>query len=319
MGMPGRTYTSGNQYRYGFNGQEKSTEIDGSENLYTAQFWEYDSRIGRRWNLDPRLVIGISPYSTFLNNPIIFSDLLGDTTINGQKMEGVNAASATYLSEVVVKAKKKYVPEQDFAHNPLTGYNSKTGSAYALSNTATVKSLAKDFLLNWQGSNGRSRNTIIVGGPLLDEVKSLESVKRLFIQGLKDLNNKKFKPGSYFKGFYQMSDLNGKDGDLMKTEVLEDLLNGKSFTDSRFFSAQFFLGSFDFSMRVTNDGKYIALTVYDSKTVQSLTDGGKKALKNLFPLESTLPTYQRYLWPIPIEKVKQKYAEAAESIYKSIK
>jgi len=35
-------------YRYGFNGQEKSDEIKGEGNSYTALFWEYDPRIGRR-------------------------------------------------------------------------------------------------------------------------------------------------------------------------------------------------------------------------------------------------------------------------------
>ena len=71
MEMPGRKFTS-TSYRYGFNGQEKSTEINGSENLYTAEFWEYDSRIGRRWNLDTKPSIGISEYSTFSNDPIKF-------------------------------------------------------------------------------------------------------------------------------------------------------------------------------------------------------------------------------------------------------
>jgi len=40
-------------YRYGFNGQEKTDELKGSGNHYTAEFWEYDSRLGRRWNVDP--------------------------------------------------------------------------------------------------------------------------------------------------------------------------------------------------------------------------------------------------------------------------
>ena len=68
------------RYRYGFNGQEKDDEIKGAGNSYTAEFWEYDPRIGRRWNLDPKPTIGVSQYSTFSNNPIWFSDPLGDST-----------------------------------------------------------------------------------------------------------------------------------------------------------------------------------------------------------------------------------------------
>ena len=79
MMMPGRKYSVANtNYRYGFNGQEKSTEINGSGNLYTAKFWEYDSRIGRRWNVDPKPAIGLSVYSCFENNPLLLADINGD-------------------------------------------------------------------------------------------------------------------------------------------------------------------------------------------------------------------------------------------------
>ncbi len=73
---PGRQYSTGTQYRYGFNGQEKSDEIGGG--LSTAEYWEYDSRIGRRWNLDPKPRVGVSDYSTFDDNPISYDDPNGD-------------------------------------------------------------------------------------------------------------------------------------------------------------------------------------------------------------------------------------------------
>lgn len=64
-------------YRFAFNGQEKSTELD--PNHYTAKYWEYDSRAARRWNKDPKPTTGIGVYATFSNNPISFSDVNGDT------------------------------------------------------------------------------------------------------------------------------------------------------------------------------------------------------------------------------------------------
>ena len=76
--MPGRKFSASNGYRYGFNGQDKSDDV--TQGNYTAMFWEYDTRIGRRWNLDPKPTFGLSQYSTFSNNPIWFSDPLGDTT-----------------------------------------------------------------------------------------------------------------------------------------------------------------------------------------------------------------------------------------------
>jgi hypothetical protein len=75
--MPGRKYQAGNgSYRYGFNGQEKSTEINDA--LTTAEFWEYDSRIGRRWNVDPVTKEYESPYLCLSGNPILFNDPNGD-------------------------------------------------------------------------------------------------------------------------------------------------------------------------------------------------------------------------------------------------
>lgn len=72
MAMPGRSFSAGSQYRYGFNGQENSDEI--AAGLTTAMYWEYDSRIGRRWNVDPDLDYDLSSYHAFGNNPILYID-----------------------------------------------------------------------------------------------------------------------------------------------------------------------------------------------------------------------------------------------------
>ena len=63
-------------YRFGYGTQEKDTDI--GEGIYTAEFWEYDSRLGRRWNIDPKPINGISPYSCFLNIPTLLNDPDGD-------------------------------------------------------------------------------------------------------------------------------------------------------------------------------------------------------------------------------------------------
>ena len=78
MLMPGRKYkaTSSSNYRYGFNTQERDEEL--SENIYTAEYWEYDSRIVRRWNTDPDVTADESPYAVNHNNPIVFNDPDGD-------------------------------------------------------------------------------------------------------------------------------------------------------------------------------------------------------------------------------------------------
>lgn len=65
-------------YRFAFNGQEKVDEISGAGNHNTALFWEYDTRLGRRWNIDPVVKPFESSYATFSDNPIYFIDPNGD-------------------------------------------------------------------------------------------------------------------------------------------------------------------------------------------------------------------------------------------------
>ena len=81
--MPRRNYqfSSTSKYRYSINGQEKESDLN--ENITAAEFWEYDARIIRRWNIDPKPIMGVSPYSAFSNNPIFYCDPLGDTTVTG--------------------------------------------------------------------------------------------------------------------------------------------------------------------------------------------------------------------------------------------
>jgi RHS repeat-associated protein len=62
------------KYRFGFNGQEKDDEVAGSGNSYTAEYWQYDPRLGRRWNIDPIMKGDESPYATFANSPIYYAD-----------------------------------------------------------------------------------------------------------------------------------------------------------------------------------------------------------------------------------------------------
>jgi hypothetical protein len=56
----------------------KEDEISGEGNHNTALFWEYDTRLGRRWNLDPVPQIAISDYAVNRNNPIYYNDPNGD-------------------------------------------------------------------------------------------------------------------------------------------------------------------------------------------------------------------------------------------------
>ncbi|MBP6334217.1 MAG: hypothetical protein KA444_02005 [Bacteroidia bacterium] len=118
--MPGRTFT-GNEYRFGFNGQEQMDEITGEGNHNTALFWEYDTRIARRWNMDPKPNPSLSNYSAFAGNPILNVDVLGDTTY-------LYNLKGTYLG---------FVPDQ-LSSNEII-FTSETVASYALSFTGNGK------------------------------------------------------------------------------------------------------------------------------------------------------------------------------------
>ncbi len=80
FGMLSRTVGSSAKYKFGFNGQEMSNEVKGLGNSYTAEFWEYDPRIGRRWNIDP--VYKHSPYEAYGGNQFSFQTPMGQIQLN---------------------------------------------------------------------------------------------------------------------------------------------------------------------------------------------------------------------------------------------
>src|SRR5690554_5275991 len=83
-----RGYEVDRAYRYGFNTQERVDEIAGKGNHYTAEFWEYSPRLGRRWEIDPIVKPHLSGYSVLSNNPILMIDPNGDDDYEFNKSTG---------------------------------------------------------------------------------------------------------------------------------------------------------------------------------------------------------------------------------------
>jgi RHS repeat-associated protein len=80
MMMPGRSYTAGNSYRYGFNGKENDNEVkgvEGSQQDYGMRI--YDPRLGRFLSVDPltKKYPELTPYQFASNTPIQGIDLDG--------------------------------------------------------------------------------------------------------------------------------------------------------------------------------------------------------------------------------------------------
>jgi RHS repeat-associated protein len=102
---PGRVYQA-EQYRYSFNGQEREHEITGSPSHSSAEYWMYDSRIARRWEIDPVFISELSPYSTYNLNPIRFNDPKG---LSGEDAVRKASRSARRASRKEKKELKKEI------------------------------------------------------------------------------------------------------------------------------------------------------------------------------------------------------------------
>ena len=100
-------------YRYFFNGQEGDNEVFGDGVSLTAEFWQYDSRLGRRWNLDWIYKPFASNYAAFANNPVWYTDPSGLDTISMNKHGDIIDRVKTSNKEHVV-----ILPEIDVKSTP---------------------------------------------------------------------------------------------------------------------------------------------------------------------------------------------------------
>jgi len=82
MMMAGKDYTTGSEYRYGFNGYEKDNEIKGEGNSLNFGNRVYDSRLGRFLSIDKfaKKFPNESNYAFASNSPISAKDINGDST-----------------------------------------------------------------------------------------------------------------------------------------------------------------------------------------------------------------------------------------------
>lgn len=150
--------------RFGFNGQERDNSVYGEGNAYTAAFWEYDPRLGRRWNMDPKANFYQSPYTCLRNNPIKLVDPYGDE-IQGDKAAFEKAK--TSANEKLTKVK-----------NEITDINKKIEEAKAKNENTGVLEKKKLKLeqkqKEWEG--------------VLQEYSALENSKQVYniITGVKN-------------------------------------------------------------------------------------------------------------------------------------
>ena len=135
--------------RFGFNGQEKVDEISGAGNHNTALFWEYDTRLGRRWNLDPKPIESVSSYAVFANNPILMNDPLGDTTYIyntkgiyvGVILDKLSSNEIVFMSDKTAQGVMRFDRSGKVTHEQAAGVARSPNFAYARLTENTRKQL----------------------------------------------------------------------------------------------------------------------------------------------------------------------------------
>jgi RHS repeat-associated protein len=119
--MPGRKYSQpNNNYRYGFNGIEKDSELKGEGNSYTTEYRAYDPRVGRWFSVDPKTKMQPyeSPYVAMNNSPLWRNDPKGDIApIIIWALKKLGEAAIGVMTDVAVQiAAEKYFGNNGNGH-----------------------------------------------------------------------------------------------------------------------------------------------------------------------------------------------------------
>ncbi len=129
MQITERTFSS-DDYRYGFQGQEKDDELKGEGNSYDFGARIYDPRIGRWFTPDSKSALqpNWSPYKAFFDNPNLFIDPDGNTewqvttVINhktGKTIMIFEIINADKLDKKTVNVRDYYYKDWDYQYSDI--------------------------------------------------------------------------------------------------------------------------------------------------------------------------------------------------------
>jgi len=121
MLVPGRNYAT-NSYRYGFQGQEKDDEVKGEGNHYDFGGYGLDTRIGRRWSLDPIDPTFESRYVVYRNNPNYFIDPDGQWSIKHKTIATKRGGDGRRSKKITFEYVLRTANEQSLELNSTLGY-----------------------------------------------------------------------------------------------------------------------------------------------------------------------------------------------------
>ena len=103
MVIPGRRYTNGTEYRYGFNDKEKDNEIKGEGNQQDYGMRIFDPRLGRFLSVDPLT----SKYPWYTPYQFAGNDVIRNIDLDGAEPQQAGKTCDEYAIAPVEKSKDK--------------------------------------------------------------------------------------------------------------------------------------------------------------------------------------------------------------------
>ncbi len=308
-------------YRFGFNGQERTDEIKGIGNHNTALYWEYDTRLGRRWNLDPKRIIGISDYSVNSNNPIFYIDPLGDFRtkfgaqvhkfFHGGQVSKAGAGDAAHAGEYFVGKEINYEGEgagiafqRTFNSNLASVAEYGRGAISALGNFFS-------FVLGGGGNKSYGQGTFEA-----DEMASSLGIQNGFRALRKELakNNNSAEFGLDFSPnpksvLKDIGGFNNPFGSSISTENVNahlDAIGDQSWT-------KLYVGGYDKAKIIQIDANTVKIIINNSTTANSFfghagillfgEENGAKQFNELWTYTPFFkPVHQRFEFTVPFKK-----------------
>jgi RHS repeat-associated protein len=263
MQMPGRTFTVGSSYRYGFNGKENDNEVknkEGTQQDYGMRI--YDTRLGRFLSVDPltKSYPMLTPYQFGNNSPIKNIDLDGAESLpneiwNSLKNYGKNLIKQTteHIVNRTIKSVDKVVTAktEEKLDNMVNSKNQTHG----------MIGVTGEFLLGL-GPENRSFGPNHPLTKSLAESKLAKSAEEKFVS----LNREALEAGDFksVKNFTGLVSF-GMTGIFDNSGILTESLDN---------TAQM-VGSATFTVSLSKDHQTLNFHVYDTKNRYSLFYHGK--------------------------------------------
>ena len=222
MQMPGRKFSTGSAYRYGFNGKENDNEVKGEGNQQDYGMRIYDPRLVRFLSVDPltKSYPNISPYPYAMNRPIDGIDLDGLEWIHfNVKFSRNSEGKMIVLEKTMVKDYRKLSENALNQIHHTNSFYSQYSQGFGM--------LGRGVLFTYQeyDENGELKST----ASKMDVPTSLTSYGFYAGQGCITKFGELITPGKYGNYNFGMMPIDMADALAKEHDMLQNIPNHKGF------------------------------------------------------------------------------------------